>query len=318
MSRPKQPITEFRNYYLPSNFPVLLLSGNYWKISDVPSSHLHFHNCLEIGVCHSAGGILKFPQESLTFKEGDVTCIPKNIPHTTYSNPGCESHWSYLFFDPAELFKNFFPGQTSNINLSLTAFSSYKHIMSKSEHPRIYHLVMQAIEELQEQKPDYQFCVTGILMALFVEIYRIQNENGVLKKLEPDNDSVLSIAPALNYIDENYALSFPIDTLAELCHLSPTHFRRIFRDIMGTNPLDYLNDTRIFKACNLLRSTDSTILSISEMVGFRSITSFNRHFTKVMQITPKTYRSQMVKAEERSKKQSIIEYKGWMYPESFE
>ena len=44
--KPK-PIVEYRNYYLPSSFPVLLLTGDNWKISDVRSEHLHFHNCLE-------------------------------------------------------------------------------------------------------------------------------------------------------------------------------------------------------------------------------------------------------------------------------
>ena len=50
MSKPKNIVTEYRNYYLPVDFPFLLLTGEHWKISDIPSSRLHFHNCLEIGV----------------------------------------------------------------------------------------------------------------------------------------------------------------------------------------------------------------------------------------------------------------------------
>lgn len=88
MSKPKKIITEYRNYYLPLQFPAILLSGDYWKISDVPSGRLHFHNCLEIGVCHSDSGTLEFYGNPLPFKEGDVTCIPRNIPHTTYSTRG--------------------------------------------------------------------------------------------------------------------------------------------------------------------------------------------------------------------------------------
>ena len=48
MARPKSPVTEYRSYYLPMQFPVKLLSGDHWKISDIPSKRLHFHNCLEI------------------------------------------------------------------------------------------------------------------------------------------------------------------------------------------------------------------------------------------------------------------------------
>ena len=53
MAKSKRAVTEYRSYYLPTHFPVLLLSGDYWKISDIPSGSLHFHNCLEIGICHS-------------------------------------------------------------------------------------------------------------------------------------------------------------------------------------------------------------------------------------------------------------------------
>ena len=110
MAKQKSTVTEYRNYYLPTHFPVLLLSGDYWKISDVPSGRLHFHNCLEIGICHSDSGYMEFCGETLPFKKGDVTVVPKNIPHTTYSSPGTESHWSSTFIlNPGNCLKISFP-----------------------------------------------------------------------------------------------------------------------------------------------------------------------------------------------------------------
>lgn len=97
MAKSKRAVTEYRSYYLPTHFPVLLLSGDYWKISDIPSGSLHFHNCLEIGICHSDSGTLEINGEKQTFHAGDVTVLPRNVPHTTYSAPGTKSHWSYLF-----------------------------------------------------------------------------------------------------------------------------------------------------------------------------------------------------------------------------
>lgn len=38
MSKPKNTVMEYRNYYLPGDFPVLVLTGGHWKISDIPSS----------------------------------------------------------------------------------------------------------------------------------------------------------------------------------------------------------------------------------------------------------------------------------------
>ena len=59
MPKPINAITEYRNYYLPPHFPVLLLTGEHWRISDIPSDRLHFHNCLEIGICHSDSGFME-------------------------------------------------------------------------------------------------------------------------------------------------------------------------------------------------------------------------------------------------------------------
>ena len=55
MSRPPPTVIEYRNYELPADFPIQMLSGENWRISDVPSGVLHFHNCLEIGLCESDG-----------------------------------------------------------------------------------------------------------------------------------------------------------------------------------------------------------------------------------------------------------------------
>ena len=84
LSRNHKKVVEYRNYYLPNNFPVLLLTGPKWIISPVASSTLHFHNCLELGYCHEGSGTLEFGNgKSFRFSAGDVTCIPRNIPHTT-------------------------------------------------------------------------------------------------------------------------------------------------------------------------------------------------------------------------------------------
>lgn len=110
-----------------------------------------------------------------------------------------------------------------------------------------------------------------------------------------------------------------MEKLAEVCHLSPTHFRRVFHSIIHTSPLNYLNSIRIMKACNLLRSTEESILTISEMVGFASISSFNRHFHEVIHQTPREYRTQSLSSSDSSAtdpRQTIVEFSGWMEPES--
>lgn len=326
-TKSKKQTTEYRNYFLPPDFPVVFLTGENWKISDIPSENLHFHNCLEIGICHSDHGFLKFYNGTeLPFSEGDTTFIPRNIPHTTYSSPGCQSRWSYLFFDPKQLFKDML---ISNFIHPLTQEDVNRYIIPAATSERISFLVSCIIEELSVKAPNYLLC-KNYLFSFYLELCRyaldsapgdslseISSSNNCDKfdeemKIMLNGIKPLSIYPALEYIENNYMNQFPIEILAEISHMSLTHFRRMFQRIMHTSPLSYLNRVRIINACNLLQNTNQTILAISEMSGFSSLSNFNRHFNDLMKISPREYRKKTLKTESLS---SILKCTGWKAPE---
>ncbi len=314
MSKQKGTAVEYRSYYLPPQFPVLLLSGDYWRISDVPSKRLHFHNCLEIGLCRSDGGTLKVGGEDISFREGDVTILPRNVLHTTYSAQGTKSLWSYLFMDPKELLCNVLPAAWSNYELSPDGFPSFRYVFGKEEYPNIHTLVSYIICEMEKKEPCYEISVLGLISSLYIELYRIESRTANADS-KGGTEHSLVLAPALNYIENNYMKAVTIEELAQLCHWSVPHFRRIFNEIMGIGPLEFVNNTRIQKSCILLRSTEKSVLEIAGMVGFHSISSYNRQFIKLMQLSPREYRQKMRQTQNKSEKQIILEFNGWMKPE---
>lgn len=313
MPRKKRSIVEYRHYNLPLSFPILLLSGERWRISEVKSSNLHFHNCLEIGICLAESGIIDIEGIPHTFKEGDVTCIPRHIPHTTFSSPGEESLWVYIFVDPEELFRDMFRDSVENFESPMSPIRHYKYIMNKQEYPKVYFLAKTIADELKEQKFNYQASVKGLMLSLYTELLRIHSaENQNTAKNKQKDESVVIIADAINFIHRNYMQPITIEDLADMCHLSVSHFRRTFHSIMGAAPLDFLNSTRIDEACRLLRSTEDSILSISGQVGFHSISSFNRCFTKLTGSSPRVWRNTTLQSEAKSSKATILEFTGWM------
>ncbi|AIQ45057.1 AraC family transcriptional regulator [Paenibacillus sp. FSL R7-0273] len=313
MPRKKKPVIEYRHYSLPIQFPVLLLSGDRWRISDIKSEHLHFHNHLEIGICYSDSGIMEIKGEAVPFKAGDITFLPRFLPHTTYSSKDSASLWSYLFFSPEELFQHSFKSAYSSFEPNLWRVQGRNCVLSRELHPKVYYLATSIVEELKQQRPYYQESAYGLLQSLYIELLRIYSANELLAGQESEQalkgDFVIS--PALEYITKHYMTPITIDFLAELCHLSTTHFRRKFHEIMGTAPLDFLTSTRIEEACKQLKSTDDSILSISEQVGFHSISSFNRCFSRLMGTSPKEWRKG-AQSEAQSAKASILEFTGWV------
>lgn len=310
----KKNIIELRHYSLPISFPLLLLSGDRWHISDIPSGRLHIHNCLEIGICHSNSGYLEVDGQKLFFKEGDITCIPRHVPHTTYSSKGVSSLWSYIFWDPDELFKHMFQRSESNFERPTASNIIHKYIFEKNKYPRIHYLSTLIEQELLKKNAFYQESVTGLLYALYIELIRIHQ-----KEVEPsstvnseDYDSQLIIGPALAYIYQHYMDPISVEDLAELCYMSLSHFRRLFSEVTGTTPIAFINSTRIDEACKYLLASDDSMLVISEKVGFHSISTFNRCFTKYLGMTPRQWKKKASQNDLLIAKVSILEYMGWV------
>lgn len=306
MPRPRHAVIECRSYELASDFPILLLSGERWHISDIKSGRLHFHNCLEVGVCDSDSGIIEFYGEPCLFAAGDVTLIARNVPHTTYSTAGTASHWTYLFFQPRDLlggaFQELMPG-----GMLADMLQNGHLILPSQDYPQVHRLALAIIQELQEKRMDYQLSVRGLCLALLIEFLRIFTQDAK-KSGAKLNEPANPIASALEYIHANYMAAFPMERLADLCHLSPTHFRRTFHGIMQVSPLKFLHTTRIMESCILLCSTEDSIAVISEQVGYSCVSSYNRHFAQIMGSPPAQWR----KAMSPEAKPSILEYTGWV------
>ncbi len=307
MGRPRKAIVEYRIYELPKQFPIILLDGEDWHISDIKNKRLHFHNCFEIGMCHTDSGTMIFEDADLSFSAGDIACVPKQIAHTTYSSKGKKSLWSYLFID----FHHFMFENTSHESLSeaeqIQSLDFYL-MFNEDKYPRLYFCITNIIEEMRAKKDGYKMVVDTLLRTLYYYLLRIKDS--LNEKKDPGYSSLHQLAPALNYINSNYTSRIYIDSLAQMCNLSATHFRRTFLSVMGYTPHYFINKLRIDNACELLLSTSNNIISISESVGFFSISSFNRCFMQLLGVSPRFYRNNRG-VSKRPVNPRIMAYSGW-------
>ena len=72
----------------------------------------------------------------------------------------------------------------------------------------------------------------------------------------------------------------------EICHYSPSHFMKFFKNHMGTSFIKYLNDFRLIKARTRILTTEESILEIAGDCGFNNLSHFNRQYKKKYGITP--------------------------------
>ncbi len=85
---------------------------------------------------------------------------------------------------------------------------------------------------------------------------------------------------ARDTMDRAYADALDIESLADSVHLSRAHFIRSFKETFGETPHRYLQRRRIERAMRMLRETDEDVTGISIDVGFRSLGTFSRTFSR--------------------------------------
>lgn len=98
------------------------------------------------------------------------------------------------------------------------------------------------------------------------------------------------IEPALEYIALNYKERLTNDELASVAGVSTVYFRKLFREYIGTSPIDYIISLRIQKAKELLRTDYGTIAEVAQELGYQSIYDFSRAFKKYVGIAPSRYK----------------------------
>ncbi|MBQ9765650.1 MAG: helix-turn-helix domain-containing protein [Lachnospiraceae bacterium] len=295
-------ISSYRHFNFPVSFPGVALLGNNWVLGNRLTPTLHFHNCIEIGMCLSGTGALVVEDTSEPFTSGDCSFIFANTNHTSYGKPivskdasapsanadsinrRSDSSWEYLYFDPHLMFSDSLPD--SFFNESISALSNASGLIKESDSPQAYQIITQIFKELHERKPDYQIALKGLLLSLLILMSRKP-----ATRTANSNASEWFIHKALNYMHTNYTKKISVAHIAmECCNLSEAHFRRCFNEVMNIGPLDYINHLRIQRACQLIHQDKLQMKELAVLSGFPTLSSFNRTFQAFMGCSPSEWK----------------------------
>ncbi|MFS0553331.1 response regulator transcription factor [Brevibacillus sp. 179-C9.3 HS] len=81
-----------------------------------------------------------------------------------------------------------------------------------------------------------------------------------------------------------------LQTLAESVHLNPIYLSQLFKAETGENVSDYITQSRMKRAKQLLQETSLKVYDIARLVGYQSAKHFMIVFKKEVGLTPGSYR----------------------------
>ena len=98
-----------------------------------------------------------------------------------------------------------------------------------------------------------------------------------------------------DYLTKHYASCFDLGEVADYSCMSKYHFCRVFSEVFGESPYQYIAKIRIEQAKKLLITSKFSINDICEKVGYSSIGSFSVLFRKKTGMSPTQYRAKLWK-----------------------
>ena len=110
------------------------------------------------------------------------------------------------------------------------------------------------------------------------------------QKIEQIDERLLKV---IAFIKENVSKETDIEALSDIACVTKSHLERLFREKLGTTPLQYILRTKIQCAQRLLMTTNYSINVIANEVGFADTSYFIRIFRQKIGFTPQDYRQKL-------------------------
>jgi AraC family transcriptional regulator len=118
------------------------------------------------------------------------------------------------------------------------------------------------------------------------------NEDSPVSRRSPTSRDERRVTAALRRIEARHGARLSVDELAAEGAVSPFHFLRIFEQVVGVTPGQYMLRTRLHRAAVRLRRSNDTIAAVALDCGFDDLSTFNRQFRRATGLTPGAYRAQ--------------------------
>jgi len=132
-----------------------------------------------------------------------------------------------------------------------------------------------------------------VLAPLYLQelVYRILQRDRFSKLLliAGQQDDGNSVAAALNYINAHLSEPLTVDILAGQVNLSSSAFSRRFRELTGRSPYQFVKETRLERARELLLEHRLAVRDVSVAVGYASTSHFTKEFRARFGATPREY-----------------------------
>ncbi|WP_394884493.1 AraC family transcriptional regulator [Clostridium butyricum] len=195
-----------------------------------------------------------------------------------------EKPWNYIWVAfnglKAETYLNY-----ANLNKNNVIFE-----YSKDDCLKDYFNEMLSVTELNYST---ELKLEGLLYLFMSKLASSENSLNYSTKCKTTD---LYLEKSIDFIKDNYSTNIKINDIANYIGINRSYLTNIFKNNINVSPQEFLVDFRIDKACELLKSSNSSIKSVANSVGYSDPLTFSKIFKKLKGESPKNYRNKFISA----------------------
>lgn len=160
--------------------------------------------------------------------------------------------------------------------------------------PRFGHssgIVALLDEEIDNKGPGHEIVLDRLLDLMLVSALRTwfaRPDSGAPRWYLAGTDPV--VGPALRMLVEDPARAWTVTSLATATGLSRATLARRFTKIVGEPPMTFLSSWRLAMAADLLATTDATLDTVAEQIGYGSAFALSTAFKRAHGVSPRQHR----------------------------
>jgi len=256
-------------------------------------SSWHYHPQFELLYISQSFGI-RFVGDSVSqFSPGELVLVGPNLPHLWRNDPsyykeGDENRVKTIVI---KFSRNFVGEGTFNnpefLNIGQMLDESKFGISFGSIISRKLHNDLIGIIDLSPAEQSIKLLTILLSLSQSEDKYVLSSTD--MRQYTTDNSQ--RIDDILKFISDNYSNDIGLDDVAEVACMTTNSFCRFFKRMTNKSYTQFLNEVRIRNAARLLVQEDNLSVSeVADIVGYTSITNFNRQFKQILNKTPRDYR----------------------------
>lgn len=102
-------------------------------------------------------------------------------------------------------------------------------------------------------------------------------------------EQILAVQAMQTYIETHLTQEITLADLAEAAHFSPWYAARLFKELTGVSPADYIRRLKLAKSALRLRDESVKVIDLAFDMGFASVDGYQRAFRREFGCNPSEY-----------------------------